>query len=235
MAVTLTLSDTITFTQTLIKNQRLNVNNLQPGITFANIILQRMQGPPFVWRFNRATVSIAITNAGGTDYVQVLPSLGHIETQWLTDVSGKVFQLKGAVSIAKVNATKRPTEFAPVYDDNNGNITFRFNAIPDQSYTAVLDYQQKPQLITSFGSSWGNVSDEFAYIYNLGFLSMAGMLVNDARFPIWEKDFIAHLLGAQDGLDEQARNIFIGDWMNTTRTVVRSAGAVNAGIASRQQ
>jgi hypothetical protein len=194
-----------------------------------------MLGAPFVWRQNRANFSISITAAGLTDYVVSLPLLGRIETMWLTDADGNIFQLKGSLSLAKTTQSKRPTEVAPVYDDNAGNITFRFNAVPDKNYTAYFDYQQKAQLITSWANPWGVIPDECGYIYNKGFLALAGLLVNDARFPIWEKDFVGALLGAQDGLDEQAKAIFLGQWLSETRTAARSQGAVQGGVAGRAQ
>lgn len=235
MAITRNVMNSVVFAQTLIKNQRLNVNGQEPGLTAANIVLQRMLGPPFTWRQNRANFSIAITNGAGTDYTVSLPKLGHIETQWLTNAAGAIFELGGEVALAKTSSTKRPTKVSPQYDDNLGNITFRFNAVPDQNYTCWLDYQQKAQLITSWANPWGVIPDECSYIYEKGFLALAGLLVNDSRFPIWERDFVAALLGAQDGLDDQARAIFLGEWLSVTRTAARSQGSVQDGIKGREQ
>ena len=235
MSVTLTLNNSIVFASTIIKNQKLYVNNLQPAIGFGNIILQRILGSPFIWRFNRKPLNFTITAGGGTDYSVSVPNLGRVEVQWLVDPNGKILELDGAVALPKTSTSKRPTKVAAQYDDNAGNITFRFNSVPDQTYTAFFDYQQKAGLITGPAAPWGVVPDEFEYIFDLGFLSMSGMLVNDARFPIWEKDFIGNLLGAQDGLDAQARDIFIGNWMQTARTAARSQGAVSGGVAGRAQ
>jgi hypothetical protein len=235
MAVTQNVMNSVVFVQTLIKSQRLNVNGQEPGLTAANITLQRIVAPPFKWRQNRANMSIPISTLGGTDYTVSVPTMGWIETQWLTDGTGKIFELGGAVTLAKVGSSARPTKVAPVYDDNQGNITFRFNCIPDQSYTAWFDFQRKAQLITSWANPWGVIPDECGYIYDKGFLALAALLVNDARFTIWEKDFVAALLGAQDGLDEQQKAIFLGDWLAATRTAARSQGAVQQGVAGRGQ
>jgi len=235
MASTLTFSDSAAFCSTLLKNQLLNVNNQQPGITMANIIKQRILGAPFIWRANRGHAAFAISQLGGTDYAQALPTLGRIETQWLTDAEGNDMPLQGAVALPKNSSVARPTIAAPQYDDNAGNITFRFNYTPDADYTANFDFQQKPTLMTSFGSLWGPVADEYGYLFNIGLLALAGLLVNDTRFPIWEKDFVSGLLATQDGLDEQAKAIFIGDWMNVTRTFQRSQAAGQTGAAGRAQ
>ncbi|MGA9668407.1 MAG: hypothetical protein WBQ94_04320 [Terracidiphilus sp.] len=235
MATTQNLMNSVVFVQTLIKNQRMNVNGQEPALTMANMILQAILGPPFIWRQNRASLSVAITAAGGTDYVVSAPMMGRIEAQWLTDVNGKDMELTGAVCLAKVSGSKRPTKAALQYDDNAGNLTFRFNAVPDQNYTAHFDYQQKAGLITSWANPWGVVPDECGYIYNKGFLSLAALLVNDARFPIWDRQFVGSLLGAQDGLDQQAKDIFREQWMSESRSAVRSQGAVQAGVAGRSQ
>ena len=235
MASTFTLSDSAVFCSTLIKGQVLNINNQMPGLMMGNIVLQRILGAPFIWRANRANASIPITEAGGTDYVMSLPLLGRIETQWLTDSSGNEMPLEGAIALPKNSNVARPVKVAPQYDNNAGSITMRFDQTPDASYTAYFDYQQKAQLMTSFGSSWGPVADEYSYIFNLGLLAFAGLVVNDARFPIWEKDFISSLLATQDGLDEQAKAIFIGDWMNVTRTAARSQAMGQSGAQARNQ
>jgi hypothetical protein len=233
MALLQNVMNSIVFVQTLIKNQRLNVNGQEPGLRAANIVLQRVLGPPFIWRQNRATFSIAISTSGGTDYSVSLPLLGRIETQWLTDANGNVYELKGAVSIAKVSSSRRPTEVAPVYDDNSGNVTFRFNGVPNQNYTAWFDYQQKAGRIQSWADPWGVIPDECSYIYDMGFLAFCALLVNDARFTVWERQFIGALLGAQDGLDAQAKAIFLNQWLSETRTAARSQGAVQGGVAGR--
>jgi hypothetical protein len=231
----LTIQNAINFVSALIKQQRLNVNNMEPGLTMGNIILQRILGPPFAWRFNRANFSIPISTAGGTDYVVSLPLLGRIETQWLSSSSNPAMALGGAISLAKTSDQGRPTLVAPVYDGNNGSITFRFNFVPEGNYTAWFDYQQKAPLLTSYASVWAPVPDEFSYVYNMLYLAWAGILVNDARFPVWMKEGVAALLGAQDGLDEQAKAIFLGDFLNAAKTMARSQGGVQGGVAGRGQ
>jgi hypothetical protein len=235
VALTQNVMNSVVYVQTLIKNQRLNVNGQEPALTMSNIVLQRILGAPFIWRQNRASFSIPISAAAGTDYTVSLPNLGRIETQWLTDGNNKDMELKGAVCLAKMSAKRRPTEVAAQYDDNQGNITFRFNSVPDQGYTAWFDYQQKARLITSWANPWGMIPDELGYIYNTGFLSLGALLVNDARFGIWERQFVGDLLGAQDGLDEQARAIFLGQWLSDIRSTTRSQGAVQGGVAGRGQ
>ena len=323
MAVTLSVEDGLVYVSTILGNQRLNVNGLQPGIASANNVLQRMLGAPFIWRFNRANFSISLippgkteeliatlqlTTSGGeqtailtfntkdtipvgtsvafagmttytaingmsfavvtsapgtasfalgagavtsdpnpetgtmtwtaeniTDYTVSVPYLGRIETQWLVDGQGTVTELKGTQTIAKNSVQRRPTEMGPVYDDNQGNITFRCNSVPDQRYTAYFDYQQKAVLITGPGFTFAPVPDEFGYLFNKGLLAECGLLVNDARFTIWEQEFVAGLLATQDGLDAQAKDMFYNQMLNSGRTSMRSQTAGNSGAQGRQQ
>jgi hypothetical protein len=232
MATTLTLQNSINFVASFIKNQPLLINNMEPALTAANIVLQTMLGPPMRWRFNRVNASFAVTDAS-TDYVQTLNDFGWLETQWLKDGSGGVHPMEGAVALPVDGNKLRPTKLAVEFDDNAGGITFRLDHTPDQDYTVYCDYQKKAVLLTSPAATWGPVADEFEYVYQYGFLCLASLLVNDSRFPIFEQYFISRLLGAQDGLSDQERNIFVGNWMNLAGTLTRSSAMVNAGIAGR--
>jgi hypothetical protein len=221
---------------TLLDNQLLSVNELDPGITASNVVLQRMLGAPFIWRFNRANIQIAIPPGAGTDFTIVCNNLGRIEEQWITDVDGKIYELKGAQSIARVGnniGSSRPTETAPVYDDNQGNITFRFNKIADAAYTAFFDYQVKAPLLESYAQTFGPAPNEFGYLFNKGLLAECALLTNDSRFPIWERDFVAGLLATQDGLDAQDIQIFLGQALNAGRTASRSVSLGTTGGQAR--
>lgn len=234
MAQLLNLQNSINFATPILKNQPLQVSNQEPALTAANMVLGTMLGAPCKWRFNRAAFSIPITPAGLTDYVIGLPSLGFLETLWLVDAAaGKIHALTGAISLAVDGNVGRPTKLAVQFDDNLGNITFRVDKVPDQNYTVYGNFQQKAEPMTSAASPWGPVPDEFQYIFNWGFLCFMSLLVNDSRFPIFENYFIARLLGAQDGLTDQERNIFVANWMALAQTLSRSQGAVQAGVAGR--
>jgi hypothetical protein len=235
MATTRTVMNSLVFVSTLLKNQQLSVNNWEPGMTMANNVLQWMLQPPFVWRFNRASLTFPISKTLGSDYTLSVPNLGRIESQWLTDTAGTIFELNGAVTLARVGISRRPVEVAPQYDDNQGNITFRFNSIPNQNYNANFDIQMKPQMLTSPASTFGPVPDEFGYLFNKGMLSEGALLVNDSRFEIWRKDFVAGLLATQDGLDAQAKAIFYEQMLNMGRTATRSQAAGQGGSQGRQQ
>lgn len=227
--------DSLRYVSTLMSNQLLSVNELDPGITAANIVLQRMLGAPFIWRFNRANLPVAIVESAGTDFTVTCSDLGRIETQWITDIDNKIYELKGSQSIAKKgnSVMGRPTEVAPVYDDNEGNITFRFNMIADAAYTAFFDYQKKAPLLESYGATFGPVPDEFGYIFNAGMLGACALLTNDSRFTLYERDFVTRLLATQDGLDAQDVQIFLGQALGAGRTAARSTSLSQTGGQAR--
>jgi hypothetical protein len=234
MACTLTLQSSMNFVAPILKNQPLMVGNMEPALMAANMVLGTILGPPFKWRWNRATFQFDL-NIGVTDYELFLvpADFGFMEMQWIQDASVKNYQLTGATALAMETNQSRPTRIATEFDDNTGNITFRVADSPDAAYTVSLDYQKKAPLMTSPASTWAPVPDEFAYIFNEGFLARMSLLVNDARFPIFENYFIAHLLSAQDGLSDVERNIFLGNWTALSGTLSRAQGAVNSGAAGR--
>lgn len=233
MAVSLSIQNSMTFVQTLIDNQRLNINNMEPGVTMANMVLGTMLGPPFIWRQNRRHHRFAINPLGGTDYTESMPTLGFIETQWMEDTTGDIIELKGATALAKVSFKRPPTQLAPQYDDNEGNITWRLDSVPDADYTVAIDFQQMAPVITSPADTFAPLSDYFGYLFNKGMLSEGALVVNDSRFSIWRSEWIAQCLATQDGLDAQAKDMFYNQFMNTTRTVQRSGSVTQNGAAGR--
>lgn len=234
MSSTLTIQNALNFVGPILKNQPLLVSNQEPSLTIGNIVLQTILGPPFRWRFNRKEINFTITSSG-TDYVQSVSTFGFIELAWLVDGTNNQWPLEGKLLLTQNQAAApgRPENVAAQFDDNAGNITFRFDKYADANYQAYIDYQQKAQLLTSMASLWSPVPDEFSYIFNHGFLCLASLLVNDSRFPIFENWFISRLLGAQDGLSEQAKNIFVANWLALTATLKRNDLAVQMGSAGR--
>jgi hypothetical protein len=234
MASTLTIQNAANFVKPILKNQPMFVSNLDPGVMAGNIVLQRMLAAPCRWRFNRGTWTF-VTIVGTNDYVVTLNDLGFMEDQWLVDSSGNTTQLDGFISLAKESSQGRPNQIAAQNDNNAGSITFRLKNAPDQIYTANGVYQKKAPLLTSPASPFAPVPDEFGFCFLNGYLAYMSLLVNDSRFPIFDKWFVSALLGLQDGMSEQEKNIFLGNWMADLSTVARSQGRVNAGVAGRSQ
>jgi hypothetical protein len=242
----LTLTNVANWTLPILKQQPLNVNNQEPGLTNGNMVLQHMLSPPLRWRWNRGTFSFTcIPLAAGPpivnakyDYPLSLSDFGYLEDQWIIDPDkGDVYPLAGALSLNRptVVTPSRVTQIAPQNDDGAGNIVFRTKEIPNKAYTIEGEYQKKPTLIVSMASTFGPVPDEFAFVFNLGYLTFCSLLINDSRFPIFERYYISRLLSLHGGLDEQDYAIFTGNWMSYTATVQRSANKVAAASAARSQ
>jgi hypothetical protein len=231
MAVTVNLQQVITWVQTVLRQQPLNVTNMEPGLTFANLLLQRMLGPPMRWRFNRGNATWDISTGGGTDTVVSIPALLWPEVYWLVDDEGTVQPLEGSVALPKSATIDRPTLVAPQYDDNAGNITMRTNTVPDSDYTAFMDFQQKAPIMTSYGSTFGPVPDEFGYIFQRLYLAMGGQLIGDPRTLMWSQEGVAALLGAQTGLTMQEIAIFLSEWDRFMNTLANNQGLQKLGIA----
>lgn len=213
MASTIQLSSTVAWTSAFIYFASPNIGaNNEPAITSANTVMQAILGPPFKWNWNRATVNVT-TTSGTQDYATPASTFGFIESASAT-ISGTTFALKEMKQELSVGTELgRPQSIAPQIDDNAGNITFRFLPVPDAAYTVTVTFQKKiPALFSSLSTTWAPIPDQYSYIYNYGLLALTLAYKGDSRFPIINQKFVAHLLGAQQGLTETERNLFIDTW-----------------------
>jgi hypothetical protein len=227
MASTITLQETVNWALPLLRYQPLTIGTSnEPAITSANIILQTILGPPFIWRWNRNTNATTVTVAGTQDYTVALSDFGYFEKATVTDPTGNVTELvwKEVLSIeTNVSANRaRPTFISTQLDDNAGNITFRLMPVPDQVYTLTLIYQKAPVLFTALSGTWAPIPDYMEYIYTRGFLAFAFQLGDDQRFMVEHQRFLAQLISAAEGLSEMQKNIFLGGSL-TTNAQMQSA------------
>lgn len=236
MAVTISITNVMSYIMPILKNQRLLISNQQPLLTQANQVLQGLLQPPLRYRFNRKNIAIDLTVLGGTDYDVSIPDLGWIETQWIADETGAAsvyYSCDGGVSIPKTSTAKRPQAIAPVYDDNAGNIVFRVDSTPDQAYVAYVDYQAKAQPITSVAGTFGPFPDEFGFLFTKWMLSECSLIVNDPRFQIFRREAVYATLATQDGLNEQARVRMIEQMVNFGLTAGRSNATAQEAVKLR--
>ena len=248
MATTRKLQNTVSWALPLVKNQPLDLGTMEPALTFANLALQTIFSPPLKWRFNRGVSSFPLippTAASGTvaaivaqsDYVQVLPDFGYLEDQYvIAPGNNTMYPITANLSLPRPVGTKpqRPTSMAAQFDDDEGNITFRTKELPDQAYTLEFTYQRKVPTLRSLGD-YLPFPDDFAFVFDWGFLTVASLLIDDPRFQTYEKYFIGKLLGLQEGLDEVARSLFLGNWEALARTQARGLAATNLGAQGRTQ
>lgn len=80
MAATVTLQETVDYTRAYLNwaNLFIGLNN-DPAMSAANLVLQTVQGPPFIWPWNRSNTSF-ITVQGQQDYPLNISNYGFLET-----------------------------------------------------------------------------------------------------------------------------------------------------------
>lgn len=237
MSVTRNIMSSALFAQPFIGYQPVNISNQEPALTAANLTKQTMLGPPFHWMWNRNAFHVP-AETGATsfqqDYLLPLPDYGFAEKIWLTDPTDKVIEITNIVSaLAMESIVKRPSSAALFTQDEDGNVTLRLNTIPDQAYMIDGLYQSAPTWMTSLAALWAPIPDHLAFIYDWGFLGFISLLVKDARAPIFLGKFASHLLGSQDGLTAQQRNIFLGNFLETMNQQGREQLATQQGAQGR--
>lgn len=236
MASTQNLQASLNWCGAFVNYQPLNIGGLEPALTNANLVLQTILGPPFCWRWNRATTTFVCVTDGTQDYAKALTDFGFIEKAWLTTADATdLKEIAVQTSLSRTKEKKRPDYICAQGDDNAGNVTFRVQAASDDASTVEVLYQKKPRILTSMASSWAPIPDELAYIYQWGYLALNAIIADDPRFPIFNQRFTSHLLGAQDGLDEMKRQLFLGNWLEIVKSAQRAQTSVNQGAAARQQ
>lgn len=79
MATTITLQNSMNYIQAFGGFRPLNIGTTnEPAITAANIVIQTILGAPFIWNWNRSSVSF-MTSVGVQDYSTNVPTFGWIE------------------------------------------------------------------------------------------------------------------------------------------------------------
>lgn len=233
MASTIKLQDSINFATQYLRLRPLAfaVTGNEPAITAANMVKGAMLGPPFAWRFNRVVLPFTLS-ANTQDSPQAAGTFGWIEhgsvqdgTQW------KPLQPKLALSLD--SSTGRPQYVSAEKDDNGGNITFRFLPVPDKNYPASLTIQQKTTLFATLSDTWSPIPDEYSYIYQWGFFALMAIFADDPRGVMANQKFVAHLLGAQQGLTATQINIFLNNWQAVTGQMIYEQDRLTQGVQAR--
>jgi len=217
LSSTIQLRTTVTWASAYVNYEQLTIaSGNEPSITNANTVLQTIVGPPFKWNWNRIAASPITTVVNQQDYPLAIANFGFLEAASVT-LAGTSFAIKKICQELTVGTEiGRPEAIAPQIDNNAGQITFRFLPVPDAIYTIVPYLQQSPPLFTSLTQTWTPIPDKFQYLYNYGFLALSMAYSQDQRFPIFNQKFVAHLLGAQQGLSETERNLFLDNWAALT-------------------
>lgn len=218
MASSITVQNTVSWALPFLEMQPLEIVGMEPALSSATMILQTMLGPPFAWAWNRAFITY---QTNGADSTQAgLSKFGHLEggtVQPLTGGNAWEVEVKNLL-LADVQQA-RPKFISPLIDDGMGNITFRLTPSPDQGYQVTLIAQNKAPVVMSLAQTWAPVPDERNYVCQWGFLSLMSLIGADARFNEYNAKFITSLLGAQGGLSDLERNIFLANWTRVLNQV----------------
>lgn len=183
---------------------------------------------------NTGDNTVVWTESASTDYVQNIPTFGFIEKAQVLSANGVVSEIPDIKQDLTMDAgTGRPQTIAPIIDDGQGNITFRFMpGFPDQLYTATVIFQKKPVLLTSLNSPW-QIPDEYGLVYGWGMLFYLFLFSGSSYVGIANQKFMSGLISLSEGLSEQQRMVFLGEWEYLTKMALEAQMKTQQGIQSR--
>jgi hypothetical protein len=174
------------------------------------------------------------TNLGPIPEASTNFTFGWIETASVQDTtSSKWYEMSPKISLGLDSATSRPLNISAQIDTGNGNITFRLMPVPDKAYPIAITLQEKAALLTSLNQTWAPIPDEFSYIYQVGLLSYMYEFCDDQRSSAKRQQFVTHLLAANDGLDETARNIFLNNYFSLSLDQAYRSANLNQGLQGK--
>jgi hypothetical protein len=128
MAATITLDETIAWARPYLNWANLLIgDNGEPAMTAANLTLQTIVGPPFVWPWNRASTTFQ-TIQGQQDYTMNIANYGFLETASL--------QMVGNITSVVANGTT--AVFQAVNNFGGGSIDGFTSAAGEQGGTAQV-------------------------------------------------------------------------------------------------
>ena len=201
-----------------------------PAMLMADYVRNMILAPPFAWRWNRATTTLALT-AGNQDYVKNLPDFGWLESCSVTDtvsVPNAAHKVQVALTDEIEIVSNQPNHIAARLDDGNGNITFRVTPPPTANFTiANLTYQKASPTFGTLNDTWAPIPDYLSHIVEMGMLAKAYEYFADDRYPATIQLFVRSLIATNGGLTQSQQNVFLAEKMITETT------ATNAGLSSQ--
>lgn len=188
MAATITIQNTIDLTKPYLNwaNLAIGTNN-EPAFSAANLILQTIVGPPFVWPWNRSSVNFQ-TVQGQQDYTMSITNFGFIEAVNL--------QMCGVITSVVANGTI--AVFQCVNNFAGGSIDGGFPAKVGITGCTTSGLNGTQTMTAATPTSFTITTTVNVTEAESGALALAGKI-----FPIENK------WGAITGASEQARPQFI--------------------------
>src|ERR1700677_987012 len=156
--------------------------------------------------------TVTWTNMGPIPNASAAYNFGWIENASVQDpTSSKWIQISNKVDLALDAASSRPQNIAAELIGTLG-ITFRLMPVPDKAYPVAITLQQSASLITSLNQTWAPLPDDMGYVYQIGLLAWMFDFADDARAGSKRQQFVAHLLGAAEGLTATEIDIFLSNF-----------------------
>jgi hypothetical protein len=216
MPSTTTLQSVVNWATCFVDFEELNIGTgNEPAITNANTVLRAIAGPPFKWAWNRDSLTFP-TIVGTQDYLQTDAGYGFLEGASVTLGSSTYAIKEIKQELTQGSETGRPQSIAVQLEDPSANeIMFRLLPVPDAVYSITAYYQLDIGSLAL--ATVIPIPDRYMYIFNYGFLALSMAYADDQRFQIFNQKFVAHLLGAQGGLTETERSMFLDSWNLITR------------------
>jgi len=137
VATTVTVAQSVGYAQTFGGYRPLTVGtNSDPAITAANIVLQTIIGPPFIFNWNRGSVTLNAT-AGAQDYATSAATFGFIEKASYKIPAATITNTVATGGVATYTSTNtfRPGDLVSVVGTTNGGGVFNITNQPVNSAT----------------------------------------------------------------------------------------------------
>jgi len=237
MASTITINQTLSWVAPFILGRPtkgvLGATN-EPALTSANKILQMMLAPPFRWSWNRIQTTF-YTIVNQSDYVINVSNWGYLEkaTSYNASDTTPTREVEVYQTLAADTVAGPPQRIVPMFDDGNGNITFRVFPSPDNIYLMTITMQKAAPLLTDLSGSWSPVPDKYAYLYEQGLLATLQGMYSERMYALNMQLFLRQLVAASEGLSETERAIFLEDRLRDPRMQAMELTGVQQGKQSR--
>lgn len=167
---------------------------------------------------NSSDTTGTFTSITTQDYTIPGLNFSHIEHASVLDLDAAGVPIKWMELTIKNNLSLESSQNRPEFigahrQTGNGNVTFRVFSAPDKKYPVAIHAQLAAPAVTSINQTWAPIPDYLQYIYDYGFLALMLQFSDDpGRAAYYNNQFKAALLGRQEGLSEEQKNIFLNNW-----------------------
>jgi hypothetical protein len=207
------------------------------GVLLAIVTASSTQFTATVNLANSTDTTGTFTSITTQDYTIAAPTFSHIEHANVLDLDSvgvptKWFEMTINNTLSMESSQNRPEFVSAHTQDGAGNVTFRVFSSPDKKYPVAIHVQLAAPRITSINQTWAPLPDFLQYVYDWGFLALMWQFSDDPRAAYANNQFKAALLGRQEGLSEEQKNIFLNNWSDLQQGY---AMKMQQGLVARSQ